>query len=124
MRRNSSINNTVPAMANRLATVIFTSSEAEGINTINTSNPRLADCVVPASDGSTKRFCVNNCMIKPDTLMALPASSSASVRGTRLIKKISRIIGSRHTASRVTRPAPTNRLATIIPANRINTADK
>lgn len=82
MRANNIMNRTVPPIANNVATSILIITEADGLKTITNNKPRLADCVVPAIEGSTKRFCVSICIISPETLMALPARTNASVRGT------------------------------------------
>ena len=108
------MNNTVPAIANKLATTIFIITLAPGASTIITNNPKLADWVVPTREGSTNRFWVSSCIIKPATLMALPAKSKATVLGTRLTKKICRILLSDQRSTKVTCPAPINKLNAAI----------
>lgn len=59
-------------------------------NTISVTNrPRPAHSVVPVVVGSTKRFWVSSCMMSPHIAIAAPASTSAIVRGTRVMPNIS-----------------------------------
>ncbi len=79
----------VPTKAARDATIIRTGrGEAGAISTV-TSRPSAAHSDVPVVEGSTKRFCVSSCMMRPETAIAQPARTSARVRGTREMKNIS-----------------------------------
>src|SRR5690606_31883127 len=65
-----------------------------GAKSVTTRNPSAADSLVPAVEGSTKRLRTTICITSPAMAMAAPASTSASVRGTRLATKISIARGS------------------------------
>ncbi len=88
-RRRNRKNTIVPTKEKTIATPIFVSSPADGTSTITRIRPSPAHSVVPVVDGSTKRFCVISCMIRPDIDIAAPARTSAMVRGMRVMANIS-----------------------------------
>ena len=55
---------------------------------VATRMPKLAASTVPAVDGVTNLLRANCCMIRPTTLMPMPAVMIAIKRGTRLTRKI------------------------------------
>ncbi|MDQ1175142.1 hypothetical protein QE430_003449 [Microbacterium testaceum] len=83
------MNTMVPTKAAIEAATMRTHRGAAGTSNTVTSSPSAAHSVVPVVDGSTKRFWVSSCIIRPDTAMAQPARTSATVRGTREMKNIS-----------------------------------
>ncbi len=56
------------------------------LGVVNALEPQLADLMVPEVDGETNLFRANCCMIKPTTLMLMPAVKMAIKRGTRLTR--------------------------------------
>ena len=89
-RRRKRKNTRVPMKAKRMAPAIRVTRPAPGTSTMVTSKPRPAHSVVPVVLGSTKRFCVMSCMISPHIAIEAPASTRATVRGTRVMANISR----------------------------------
>ena len=89
-RRRKRKKTMVPTNAKSTAPVIRVTMLAPGIRIMVTSSPSPAHSVVPVVLGSTKRFCVMSCMIRPHMAMEAPASTRATVRGTRVMANISR----------------------------------
>ena len=78
----------VPMKAKMMDTPILASRLALGKSTSMVSRPSPAHSVVPVVVGSTKRFWVSSCMTNPLMAMAAPASTSAMVRGMRVMANI------------------------------------
>ncbi|KAG1252685.1 hypothetical protein G6F65_017808 [Rhizopus arrhizus] len=91
-----------------------------------TRMPSVADSTVPAVVGSTKRLRTSICMIRPATASDMPASSKATVRGTRLTirKRQARSASSPtpHSAASDSCPAPRLTLAAHSTTSSTNTA--
>ncbi len=79
----------VPTKAATMAPIIRGISPAPGATIIMIIRPSPAHSVVPVVVGSTNRFCVSSCMTRPDIAIAAPASTSATVRGMRVMLNIS-----------------------------------
>ena len=79
----------VPAKAKMTAPTMRSRTVEVGNTIIVASRPSPAHSVVPVVVGSTKRFCVSSCLTSPHMAIAAPASTSAMVRGTRVMPNIS-----------------------------------
>ncbi len=88
IRRSTVMKISVPTRAAALATSICTVSPARGASRVTTSRPRAAHSVEPVVVGSTNLFWVSSCITRPEVLIAIPASTSARVRGTREAQNI------------------------------------
>ncbi len=88
----------VPTKAAATAPTIRTMSGASGKRSMTTSRPSPAHSVVPVVVGSTNRFWVSICMTSPHIAIPAPASTSATVRGARVMRNISPPSGAPHTS--------------------------
>ena len=88
-RRRKAKKSSVPTNAAMIAALILVAMPADGTRIVTASSPSPAHSVAPVVVGSTKRFCVMSCMTSPDIAIAAPASTSAIVRGTRVMANIS-----------------------------------
>ena len=89
-RRRKRKKTMVPIKAKATEPTMRTRMVEPGKRTIVKSRPRPAHSVVPVVDGSVKRFCVSSCITRPLMAMAAPASTSAMVRGTRVVINMSK----------------------------------
>ena len=72
-----------------MAPIIRVVRDAPGMSTIVVMRPSPAHSVVPVVVGSTNLFWVSSCITRPHMAIAAPASASATVRGTRVMKNMS-----------------------------------
>ena len=88
-RRKNRKNTAVPMKAKIIAPLIRPSNDAEGKKYITKIRPSPAHSVVPVVVGSTNLLCVSSCMTRPHIAIAAPESTSAMVRGIRVVANIS-----------------------------------
>src|SRR5699024_2490791 len=73
--------------------------------------------MVPVVEGSTKRFCVINYMMRPTTAMEAPERINPIVRGTRVIQNISLPPSEFRSYTPINNDAMTRLMVTISPIN-------
>ena len=111
-------NRNVPAAAKRKERVIFPTTDKPGKKIIPHSMPTLAASTVPTVSGAANRFCVNDCMIKPDKDKPAPAKRTVIVLGSRDDNNIRRsVLLPTRNCSTEKAAVPTPRESTITPAN-------
>lgn len=104
------INVIAPISVTMMANPVLAKMDALGSKIIEIKTPSRAQSYKPAVVGETKRFRLNDCIIKPQTLNPAPATTIAIRRGNRLVQKSCQSCGlPAINPARLISPTPTNK---------------